>query len=50
LCVFFGKTPASKGSEPRPASDVTVIGRTDAEPALLRKVRDGERMRLTAAG
>ncbi len=25
LCLFFGKTPASKGNEPRAASPVTVV-------------------------
>lgn len=41
LCIFFGKTPASKGNEPRPASDVTIIGHTDADPALLRSITAG---------
>ena len=41
LCVFFGKTPASKGQEPRPASDVTLIGHTDAPVAQLRSVKEG---------
>jgi hypothetical protein len=41
LCIFFGKTPASKASEPRPASDVTIIGHTDASPALLRSIAEG---------
>lgn len=41
LCIFFGKTPASKASEPRPASDVTIIGHTDAPVALLRSVAEG---------
>ena len=40
LCIFFGKTPASKASEPRPASDVTIIGHTDAPPALLRSIAE----------
>lgn len=41
LCIFFGKTPASKGSEPRPASDITVVGHTNADPKLLRAIREG---------
>ena len=44
FCIFFGKTPASKGNQPKPASEVTVIGRTDASPVLLGKVREGERI------
>ncbi len=39
LCVFFGKTPASTNQEPRPASDVTIIGHTDASPELLRTIK-----------
>lgn len=49
LCVFFGKTPASKGHEPRPASDVTVVGHTDAPPALLRSIAEGAAITLTRA-
>ena len=48
LCVFFGKTPASKENEPRPASDVTIIGHTDASPALLRAIAEGARIRVEA--
>ena len=49
LCIFFGKTPASKGKEPRPASDVTIVGRTDAAPTLLRAVAEGTAITLTRA-
>ena len=41
LCIFFGKTPVSKGNEPRPATDVTIVGRTDVAPALLRSIEEG---------
>lgn len=41
LCIFFGKTPASKANEPRPASDVTVVGHTDAAVRLLREIKEG---------
>ena len=41
LCIFFGKTPASKGNEPRPASDITVVGHTDAPVELLRSIAQG---------
>jgi len=44
FCIFFGKTPASRKNEPRPASEVTLIGKTDASPVLLRKVREGEKI------
>jgi len=38
LCIFFGKTPASRAQEPRPASEVTVIGHTEALVSLLRSI------------
>ncbi|MBI4597464.1 MAG: hypothetical protein HY737_03585 [Candidatus Omnitrophica bacterium] len=41
LCIFFGKTPASKKDEPRPTSDVTIIGHTDAPAALLHSIEEG---------
>ena len=46
LCIFFGKTPASKGDEPRPASDVTIIGHADAPVALLRSIVAGTKITL----
>jgi uncharacterized protein len=39
LCIFFGPTPASHGSEIRPASPVNVFGRIDGDPAVFRTVR-----------
>lgn len=47
LCIFFGKTPASKADEPRPASEVTVVGHTEAAPTLLRAVAEGAPITLT---
>jgi len=41
LCMFFGKTPASKANEPRPASDVTIVGHTEASSEALRAVTEG---------
>ena len=49
LCVFFGKTPASNANEPRPASDVTVIGHTDATVERLRAIAEGTRMTVERA-
>lgn len=49
LCIFFGKTPASKGHEPRAGSDVTIVGHTDAGPALLRSIAEGTTITLTRA-
>jgi hypothetical protein len=42
LCVFFGKTPISKGKEIRPASPVNIIGEVEGDLKLLKKVKDGE--------
>jgi hypothetical protein len=50
LCIFFGKTPASKGQEPRPASDVTVVGHTDTPAAFLRSIKDGTAITVEHAG
>jgi hypothetical protein len=46
FCIFFGRTPASRGDEIRPASPVNVIGRLEGDPTLFRKVRSGEKVRL----
>ena len=42
LCIFFGRTPASKGDEPRAASPVNPIGRVEGDVKVFRQVRDGE--------
>lgn len=42
LCVFFGRTPISKGEEIRPASPVNIIGKIEGDLKLLKKVKDGE--------
>lgn len=49
LCIFFGPTPASRGSEIRPASPVNVIGRVLGDPVVFKKVRSGERIRVERA-
>jgi len=40
LCIFFGKTPASKGKEIRPVSPVTVVGGIEGGPTLFRQLLD----------
>jgi len=47
FCIFFGKTPASHGKEPRAASPVNVFGSLLEEPTDLRKVRQGARIYIT---
>jgi len=46
FCVFFGKTPASKGDEPRAASPVNPIGRCEGDVKVFRQVREGDTIRL----
>jgi len=41
LCLFFGRTPASRGDEIRAASPVTVLGRILGDPKVLKSVRSG---------
>jgi hypothetical protein len=49
FCVFFGRTPASRGEEIRPASPVNVCGRLDGDPAEFGKVHAGMPVRLERA-
>ena len=42
MCIFFGKTPISRGDEIRPASAVNIIGKVDGNLKTLKKVKDGE--------
>lgn len=42
FCIFFGRTPVSRGQEIRPASPVNVFGRVVGDPTVLKKVQDGE--------
>lgn len=46
LCIFFGPTPASSGDKPVPASEVVIVGKTDADPDLLRKVKSGSKIEV----
>ncbi len=44
LCIFFGRTPVSKGNEIRPASAVSIFGRLDGDPTAFRAVGDGDKV------
>jgi hypothetical protein len=44
LCLFFGKTPASKGNEPRAANPVTVIGQVVSNIEDLRKIKNKDKI------
>ena len=44
LCLFFGRTPASRGEEIRAASAVNVIGTIEGDATALKQVRSGTRV------
>ncbi|MEW6228070.1 MAG: cyclophilin-like fold protein [Bacillota bacterium] len=48
FCIFFGPTPASRGGEIRAASPVNVFGKVESDPAVLRNVKDGEEIVISA--
>ena len=48
FCIFFGRTPASRGQEIRAASAVNLFGKVSGDTAALRKVKDGEEIRIEA--
>lgn len=53
FCIFFGRTPVSRGDEIRPASPVNVFGRVEGDPTVFKRVRDGEKVlveRVEAGG
>ncbi len=41
FCIFFGRTPASRGDECRAASPVNVVGRVVGDARVFTKVRSG---------
>ena len=41
LCLFFGRTPASRADEIRAASPVTVVGKVIGDPKALKSLRSG---------
>lgn len=46
FCIFFGPTPASRGSEIRPASGVNVFGRLTGDAKAFKKVADGAKVTI----
>lgn len=49
LCIFFGPTPMSRGSEIRPASAVNVFGHIEGDTVAFKQVRDGEWVAVESA-
>ena len=46
ICIFFGKTPASKDDKPRAASPVNVFAKILGDVSPLRRVRDNSEINL----
>ena len=44
LCLFFGRTPASRGDEIQAASAVNMMGAIDGDATVLKQVRSGTRV------
>jgi hypothetical protein len=42
LCIFFGRTPASRSEKPRAASPVNVFAKVKGDATIFRSVRDGD--------
>lgn len=49
FCVFFGRTPASTGADPRAASPVNIIGQVLDDATVLTTVPDGAEVRVEKA-
>jgi hypothetical protein len=46
MCLFFGMTPASRDGQIKPASAVNVFGKVEADPLVLKQVREGEAIKI----
>ena len=46
LCIFFGPTPMSTGTEIRAASPVNPIGKIIGDPGVFKKVKRGTKVRI----
>ncbi len=49
FCIFYGRTPASRGDDIRPASAVTPLGKIDGDATVLRGSWEGVRVTLERA-
>jgi hypothetical protein len=49
FCIFYGRTPVSRGDEIRPYSPVTVFGHIRGDATLFRGTRDGAPVRVEQA-
>ena len=46
FCIFFGPTPVSTGDKPMAYSPVNVFGKVSGDATLLRKISNGEKVRV----
>jgi|Deesub1362A_J573_1020465.scaffolds.fasta_scaffold15672_1 hypothetical protein len=46
IAIFFGSTPVSVSGEPRAIEPVNLIGRITGDVSVLRKTKDGDRVRV----
>jgi hypothetical protein len=46
FCIFFGRTPASRGNEIRPASPVNVFGKLTGSPEAFQKVKESSAIKV----
>jgi hypothetical protein len=49
FCMFWGPTPASKGDEPRAASNVVPVGKILGDLSGLSRSKDGQSVRIERA-
>jgi hypothetical protein len=49
LCIFFGKTPVSTSEKPKAYSPVNVVGKITKNLEILKKVKDGDEIKITIA-
>ena len=49
FCIFFGKTPASRGDDIRAASAVNSVGKIDGDATVFKTVRGGTTVTIEKA-
>lgn len=49
FCIFYGRTPASRGNEPRAYSPVNVFGEVEGDATRLRGVTTGTAVQVNRA-
>jgi len=50
FCIFFGRTPASRGDEIRAASPVNPLGKIIGDARVFKNVRDGDKVTIERKG